>query len=883
MKKYLRQILVVILSIFLSCSIITVYAEEIVEEEQETIAGTEEITEDQQENDECLLNYIYVDQISIEQDSSEIICASFTNTIEDASIVVENDEDYYVVPLTETTDDLIIFEKEFNETGVYSLETITYTLNNEQTTINLHEIGIDASFEVIEKQEEISVVSLSGNDSSEAVEEIGEALEQAQESVENETTLLSTVTDSLFTDVEAVSNLVICLDPGHGGEDSGAVGVNEVYEKDLTLKIAQYLKEDLEKYSGVTVIMTRDTDVRLGNTEAEDLQARAQFAYNNGADVLISMHLNSYNGKADGAEVYYPNTNYNATASTIGQNLASNIQSQLTSLGLTDRGIKVKTIEGSAAGYDYPDGSYGDYYGIIRRSKNLGIPAIIIEHCFIDNENDYNNYLSSDSKLQTLAAADCAGIVNAYGLSLKQEKEAILEGYTLKLDGSITVNTYMTLPDSILSDNSAYVSFMVPNNGSYTEQKVYVSNASTEVKDGKTYYIFPCSVSAKEMTSSIKIQLKSDSYTGNQHSFTVKYYGDYILGNTSSYSQKDIDIVNALLSYGAYSQTYFDYNTGYLPTSLSTLSDIDLSSYKKMITSTDSNVSFVGARLVLQSTLGLKLYFKGTGNFKVDGSSVSTTTEGNYTVLTINNINPVYLNHMYLIQVGSLSMNYGILSYGYEAMNTSNTSLMNLCKSLYNYYLALNEEEQEEQQSDMYDSNGYRYIMGTGHVTVSQMVSFFNAHNSSYDTFSNYGTTYDGVLAQGGASTIEEFCQIFYEEAKTEGVNVEVAFCQAMLETGWLKFGGDVLPNQYNFAGLGATGGVSGNSFADVRTGIRAQIQHLKAYASTDALVNTCVDPRFTYVTRGCAPTVEDLSKKWASNEAYGNNINNLITQLLIY
>ncbi len=77
-------------------------------------------------------------------------------------------------------------------------------------------------------------------------------------------------------------------------------------------------------------------------------------------------------------------------------------------------------------------------------------------------------------------------------------------------------------------------------------------------------------------------------------------------------------------------------------------------------------------------------------------------------------------------------------------------------------------------------------------------------------------------------------------------------------------------PEQCNFAGLGATnGGASGADFSSwgvdaVRIGLRAQVQHLKAYASCDPLVNDCVDPRFSYVTRGCAPCLADLNGKWA-------------------
>lgn len=105
---------------------------------------------------------------------------------------------------------------------------------------------------------------------------------------------------------------------------------------------------------------------------------------------------------------------------------------------------------------------------------------------------------------------------------------------------------------------------------------------------------------------------------------------------------------------------------------------------------------------------------------------------------------------------------------------------------------------------------------------------------------------------------------IFIEEGKKEGVRGDGAFCQSLIETGYFKFGGDVHHDQHNYAGLGATGGVPGLSFADDRTGVRAQIQHLKAYASTEALRQECVDPRYKYVRKGCATTFEQLSGKWA-------------------
>ena len=189
--------------------------------------------------------------------------------------------------------------------------------------------------------------------------------------------------------------------------------------------------------------------------------------------------------------------------------------------------------------------------------------------------------------------------------------------------------------------------------------------------------------------------------------------------------------------------------------------------------------------------------------------------------------------------------------------------------------------------SEDYSGNLYR-IMGSSSITVDQMVNFYEKGkgNASYDIFGE--SQFNGCLTQGGAPDIRTYCQIFKEEAENEGVKVEVAFTQAMLETGYLKFGGDVKPNQYNFAGIGATGnGNPGNSFEDVRTGIRAQIQHLKCYASTDSLNLAKVDPRWNNNLRGKAKYVEYLSipnnpygTGWAASATYGKDLLKLITNL---
>lgn len=159
-------------------------------------------------------------------------------------------------------------------------------------------------------------------------------------------------------------------------------------------------------------------------------------------------------------------------------------------------------------------------------------------------------------------------------------------------------------------------------------------------------------------------------------------------------------------------------------------------------------------------------------------------------------------------------------------------------------------------------------IMGQSQTAKDQMIKYYQNNNSSYPYATN-----------PNVPTIQDFVQTTINEANYEGVRAEVAFALMMKETGFLKFGGRISVNQYNFGGLGATdsGDTIPASFSDPIVGIRAVVQHLKAYASTAPLNQPCVDPRFSMVNRGIAPNVEDLSGKWASDPNYGSDLVNRI------
>lgn len=145
-------------------------------------------------------------------------------------------------------------------------------------------------------------------------------------------------------------------------------------------------------------------------------------------------------------------------------------------------------------------------------------------------------------------------------------------------------------------------------------------------------------------------------------------------------------------------------------------------------------------------------------------------------------------------------------------------------------------------------------IASLGRAQVPQLVRFFTETNPRIDI--NY---------------LNRIARTYIEEAAAEGINSDIAFCQMVHETDYLRFGDDVQPGQNNFCGLGATGrDEPGLSFPSVEIGIRAHIQHLKAYANARPLRNKLVDPRFGRVNRAEAPYVEYLAGTWAKDTQYG-------------
>ena len=156
------------------------------------------------------------------------------------------------------------------------------------------------------------------------------------------------------------------------------------------------------------------------------------------------------------------------------------------------------------------------------------------------------------------------------------------------------------------------------------------------------------------------------------------------------------------------------------------------------------------------------------------------------------------------------------------------------------------------------------YIMGTGLIPPRDMSAFLLSNNPNADR-----------------GFVEELAFLYFEEAAIEGVNHDIAFTQMCLETGFLSFGNLVTPDMYNFAGLGSIGpGQHGHSFPDPRTGVRAHVQHLKAYGSDEPLKQELVNPRYRFVRRGSSPTIMGLAGTWAADPNYAEKINNMLERL---
>jgi hypothetical protein len=169
-----------------------------------------------------------------------------------------------------------------------------------------------------------------------------------------------------------------------------------------------------------------------------------------------------------------------------------------------------------------------------------------------------------------------------------------------------------------------------------------------------------------------------------------------------------------------------------------------------------------------------------------------------------------------------------------------------------------------------------RAVMGTSALTWEQLAWFFNVKKPA-----------NAPLL---TTSINEVAAHYIWEGGLEGIKGDIAFAQAIIETGWFTYGGQVKWEQNNFAGIGATdGGAAGETFPNAQLGVRAQIQHLRAYADPTAtrcneppLHAPCVDPRFQLVSpKGKASSWDQMGNgNWATDPDYAAKVINLYNDM---
>ena len=432
------------------------------EEEEVPVEKEEPVVEEEQLGDSNMMEYFLVDNPVLSNGETENFVLSLNNAegYSDFRLTIQKEDGTtFDLESTEQVDNLVKFSRVFTEEekGQYSVTTLHYVYNGQSYYLNFSDLEMDVKFGVDQEYDgyDATLPDLTEDSiSTEGVIEVTDVNKAEEEIVNGVASQPAAMSVDEFSR-HATGGMTICLDPGHGGSDSGANAFG-AKESDLTLKIAQYCKEELSKYD-VNVVMTRTTDTRLSEEAALDLKNRVEVAKKAGASYFISIHINSAaNSAAKGAEVYYPNTNGNKNLSSNGQNLAKAIQKQLTALGLYDRGIKIRNYTDGTTSYD-PTSSDKDYYGVIRYAKEANITGLIVEHCFISNKDEFDKYLGSNAKLQQLGVADARGIVSALGLQLKNQSLDTLakDNRNVLADGTYNIQSLVN-PNYVLDIYGGY-------------------------------------------------------------------------------------------------------------------------------------------------------------------------------------------------------------------------------------------------------------------------------------------------------------------------------------------------------------------------------------------------------------------------------------------
>lgn len=921
-------------------------------------------------NDDLGVTFVYMSSNSTEVSNEQYVVVGFDTPVNDAQLILHDATSGQDLTLTPTTIDeagAALFTVSIDHPAEFVLSAVRYKsgADNEGWTEQILDSPQRSQTGVIRVEEisdgesiasEAFVIDESGNVNSVLDDGMAASI------TEGRTTAGDTNGDGVFT---------IVLDPGHGGSDPGALGFG-LRESDLTLSIGKYCQKTLSQYAKTKVYMTRTSDTFV------DLKPRADFAKSVGADLFVSLHINSSSASsANGAEIWVPSPGtWFPAFNGVGEDLACEMLSKLKALGLADRDTVWDNYEVNGEKKYYPDGSWADSLSVIRNCREAGIMAILVEHGFISNQSDAK-FLSSEANLKKLGEADAQGIVDYYGLKLPQPLYGFADVFddtphsgeigwmaASGISEGFSDGTFRGLTQVARQDLAAFLYRLAgsPEYSPTQEDQSRFSDVNAATPHAKEIWWlasnditsgFPdgtfrgtSTVARQDMAALLRRFTARflDPSAATYHPSSSDMAAFLDVSHSTTHAEDIWWLASEEISSGYSDKTFrgtsaaarqdmaaFLWRASNLPSYRASAEDKEAFTDVNEDTSHAQDIWWLAAKGI--STGYPDGTFKGQDTvvrqdmaaflYRLADSPAYTPSQADKKqFVDVTEKTPHAREIWWMASIG-LTQGYGdgtfrpqnavtradmaaFMRRFYNAFSQHDqfrnwtpsskakqrfldvNSATNKCEDIWwlgatgislgfadarfdptgsvvrqdmaAFLHRLNSRANRPTGAQLYS------IMGESSASAKQMVAYFTSVDARYP---------ESVYESKGAPTIDAFAQIVVEEAQAEGVKAEIVFCQAMKETGWLRFGGSVKPDQCNFAGLGATGGsVSGAVFPDVRTGIRAQVQHLKAYASTDPLVNKCVDPRFSYVKRGSATTLASLNGKWAvPGNHYGEDI----------
>ena len=651
----------------------------------------------------------------------------------------------------------------------------------------------------------------------------------------------------------------VVLDPGHGKYGNPYPAASGYYEGTQMFKLATYLKAMLTK-SGVTVIMTRKTV-----SDDPSLETRGKTAGNNGAKLFISLHsdaIGSYvSTSAKGVTMFY-SIKDTAKNKPFATKFCSEIA---TLLGTTNRGAQTRV------------GTNGDWYGVIRNSAASGCPnAFLIEHGFHTNPTDVAK-LINDDWLKKIALKECELICDFLGI----KSTAMIKDATSTTSSSGSTTTTSTEKYAL-----------------YAEVPVYTTAANASAKNKSLasgtflpgeYYVYKSYNGMINLTKTAGVaggwinpsdNIKASAPSSADTITTAETYKVVTAINkytNAADAAKRTNAVSSKLTPG----TYYIYKKSDNMLNLSTKSNVAGSWINPSENVAKTCDIKVGDVVIIKSGVGTPIYGGSAYGTAVPVTVIAKIcTARSYKVTKITKTSNGF--ECYINEIGASIMSDYLEVYtgpttSSDDKDSDKLSINDLSKELTdilktdkyapvyaaiksgvisNFILDILEELLSDDSPIDVDTD-LETIRGGTVLTAIQITNFIKKYNPDFDI---------------------NIANAFVKIGPLYGISGDVAICQSIVETGWFKYAGSaVKPEQHNYCGLGVlTNGSAGCSFATIDQGVEAQIQHLYAYSCKDDIPKgrTLYDPRFKYVTRGCAPRWVDLDGKWCADGAeYGKTI----------